>query len=374
MSYHADKKLRISFRPIYATGLVGAACAIELAHPLPAQAYVQDQASAGPAATESVAPSATPSPSVTPAPTAEKPAATISYPERRKTYDSLSIISGVPWYELAAADQYHRTLQVIRKKTSPEMTGRFSEPEWGGFLNPNPGDTNELRIALFGGKGRDGSGDGLADRLEDLDLVAAYLQDLLQSVGQHAWKDTLNKRYGPRGVKRIEQFARIYQTFGTLELKEHAFPLPLRSDYTYHGTWGASRGWGGNRIHEGTDIFAGYGVPARSTCYGIIEVKGWNNYGGWRIGIRDLNNVYHYYAHLSGFSKEVEEGTPVRPGQIIGWVGSSGYGKPGTSGKFPPHLHFGLYRDAGKNEWAFDPYPNLLRWEREERQRLRKKP
>ena len=27
---------------------------------------------------------------------------------------------------------------------------------------------------------------------------------------------------------------------------------------------------------------AGHGVPVRSTCYGIVEVKGWNPYGGWR--------------------------------------------------------------------------------------------
>ncbi|MCL6456804.1 MAG: M23 family metallopeptidase [Gorillibacterium sp.] len=305
----------------------------------------------------------------------EKPQVTIvSYPDRRQIYGSLSILTGVPWYELAAADQYHRTLQIVKKKTTPEMSGRYSEAEWVGFLNPNPGDTNEVSIALFDGKGRDGSGDGIADRTQDLDVIYAYLQDLLHTTGTKTWKDTLLKHFDPRGVKRIEQFAKIYRTFDTIELNEHAFPLPLRSDYTFHGTWGASRGWGGHRIHEGTDIFAGYGVPARSTCYGIIEVKGWNNYGGWRIGIRDLNNVYHYYAHLSGYAKDLKEGDPVKPGQTIGWVGSSGYGKPGTSGKFPPHLHFGLYRDAGKNEWAFDPYPNLLRWEKEEWQRNRKKP
>ncbi|MBC8081376.1 MAG: M23 family metallopeptidase [Gorillibacterium sp.] len=297
---------------------------------------------------------------------------TFSYPERRRIYDSLSILSGVAWYELAAVDQYHRTLQVIKKKTSPEMSGRYTEAEWGGLLNPNPGDTDERRIALFGGKGLDGSGDGIADRTQDADVVYSYIQDFLKTSHVNSWKDKLQTRFGPQGADRIEQFAKVYRTFDTLELGEHAFPLPLRANYTFHETWGASRGWGGRRMHEGTDIFAGYGVPARSTCYGIIEVKGWNNYGGWRIGIRDLNNVYHYYAHLSGFVKELKEGDVVKPGQTIGWVGSSGYGKPGTSGKFPPHLHFGLYRDASKSMWAFDPYPNLLRWEKEERKRLQK--
>ena len=59
----------------------------------------------------------------------------------------------------------------------------------------------------------------------------------------------------------------------------------------------------GSRIHEGTDIFANYGVPVHSTVYGIVEMKGWNKYGGWRIGIRDINNKYHYFAHLNGFAK-----------------------------------------------------------------------
>lgn len=294
--------------------------------------------------------------------------------ERRALLDQLSLATGIPWYRLAAADQYHRAIAPSGRRNPPEMNGRYPLPLWVGLLNPAADDTDPVHIELFGGKGRDGSGDGRADRRNELDTLFAFIQDMSASAGGAAqWDAALHRTFGDRGIGRIDQFAKIYETFGRLDLQEHAFPVPLRSEYTYRSTWGASRGWGGQRMHEGTDIFAGYGVPARSTCYGIIEVKGWNNYGGWRVGIRDLNNVYHYYAHLSGFSKEIDIGTPVRPGQVIGWVGSSGYGKPGTSGKFPPHLHYGLYKDTGRTEWAFDPYPSLARWEREERQRLKAK-
>lgn len=62
-------------------------------------------------------------------------------------------------------------------------------------------------------------------------------------------------------------------------------------------------------------------------------------------------------------------GQIVEPGQLIGSVGSSGYGPPGTAGKFPPHLHYGLYKDNGRTEWSFDPYPHLKAWERAERKR-----
>lgn len=109
----------------------------------------------------------------------------------------------------------------------------------------------------------------------------------------------------------------------------------------------------------------------RSTCFGIVETKGWNRYGGWRIGIRDIENRYHYYAHLMGYEKSLLRGDIVTPGQTIGWVGSSGYGSPGTQGKFPPHLHYGIYRDRGITEWAFDPYPLLKQWENKEFRLLR---
>lgn len=167
--------------------------------------------------------------------------------------------------------------------------------------------------------------------------------------------------------------AAIYNHFGRLNLDDHAFPLPLRSDHSYRSTWGTPAAGEEKRIHEGTDIFADYGVPVKATSYGIVEMKGWNNYGGWRIGIRDINNNYHYFAHLNGFSKEIQAGMVVEPGMIIGGVGSSGYGPPGTSGKFPPHLHYGIYKDNGYTEWSYDPYAHLRLWERQEKIKTRKK-
>lgn len=295
--------------------------------------------------------------------------------ERKELFGQIGFLTGIPWYYLAAIDQYERTLTIAQPKKRTPREGligiHFSELDWVGHLNPDHDDKNAAAILLFNGFGRDGSGDGLADRNNDLDVLYSMAVHLLErgtspdDLRIGLWEFYQNNR----SVERIEQFARIYAHFDTLHLNEHAFPVPLRTDYSFRSTWGARRSWGGYRIHEGTDIFAGYGVPVRSTCYGVIEVKGWNRFGGWRIGIRDINNVYHYYAHLSGYSKDVEQGSIVKPGQVIGWVGSSGYGKPGTQGKFPPHLHYGLYRDSGLSEWSFDPYPYLLRWEREERRR-----
>jgi murein DD-endopeptidase MepM/ murein hydrolase activator NlpD len=300
-----------------------------------------------------------------------------AYSERMKLFEQASWITGIPWYELAAVDQYERSMALVRKMP-PEgrlLSIHIPQAVWTGPLNPNPDDTNPKSISLFEGIGLDGDGDGAAVRTNDADVLASMAAVMLkQGASEERRRIALWNYYqNSRAVERIGQFAKLYRTFDKLDLSERAFVMPLGANYTYRSTWGASRGWGGARIHEGTDLFAGYGVPVRSACYGIIEVKGWNPYGGWRIGVRDLNNVYYYFAHLSGFSKELKVGDVVRPGQVLGWVGSSGYGKPGTSGKFPPHLHFGLYRDNGLADWSFDPYPYLRKWEREERQRNRSK-
>ncbi|WP_084423207.1 M23 family metallopeptidase [Cohnella thermotolerans] len=298
--------------------------------------------------------------------------------ELRQMYNRIAVMTGLPWENVAALDRYERTLSRAHPKTRPlrpnALVGVYVPPErWSGYLNPDPEDTNPVSIRVFHGVGRDGSGDGIADRNNDLDLLYSVARQVRQqgptsddfAIG--LWEYYQNTR----AVQRILQFSKIYETFGKLDLNKHVFPLPVGTDYSYRSTWGNSRGWGGTRIHEGTDIFADYGVPVRSTSYGIVEVKGWNPYGGWRIGIRDLDNLYHYYAHLSGFDKSLKPNDVVRPGQIIGWVGSSGYGRPGTQGKFPPHLHYGVYRDRGLVEWAFDPYPLLRKWERNELKALK---
>lgn len=315
-----------------------------------------------------------------PAPQAEaeekKGSAPNKYEARKQLLESMGALTGIPWPYLAAVDQYER---AMNRKQQPDKLDNliaitFPEKVWSGALNPHSSDTNPRTIALFHGIGLDGNGDGKAEADNDEDALFTMAQIILKhGTTQTDFRIGLWEYYQKsRSVERIWQFARLYEHFDRLDLHKHAFPLPVRSDYSYRSTWGAARGWGGRRIHEGTDLFASYGVPVRSTSYGIIEVMGWNRFGGWRIGIRDLNNNYHYYAHLSGFDKKWKAGDIVEPGDVLGWVGSSGYGKPGTQGKFPPHLHYGLYRDNGYTDWSFDPYPSLRQWEREERRRSRR--
>ena len=57
----------------------------------------------------------------------------------------------------------------------------------------------------------------------------------------------------------------------------------------------------------------------------------------------------HYYAHLDRYA-DIENGQRVRPGTVLGYVGTTGNAK-GT----PPHLHYGIYASGG----AINPYPFL---------------
>ena len=144
-----------------------------------------------------------------------------------------------------------------------------------------------------------------------------------------------------------------------------------KAGVAYEDSWGKSRTYGGNRIHEGTDIMAsnherGY-FSVVSVSDGVVEKKGWLKLGGYRLGIRSPGGAYFYYAHLANYADDLEEGTVVKAGQVIGQMGDSGYGGEGTIGKFDVHLHFGIYIKTGKKEVSVNPYPVLRAVERGER-------
>lgn len=286
---------------------------------------------------------------------------------RQALYQKTEALTQVPWYYLAAMDQYERN---IRKTNDDDrITGiQISFEKWYGVLPPGPShNEREELVTLFGGIGKDGNGDGIADPTDDEDVLYTFAMEIQQKIAENNSMESAITAYYERekATTIITQIAKLFSHYQTVDLSERAFPIPKWNNYSYRSTWGDTRGYGGRRIHEGTDIFAGYGTPVRSTSYGVVEIKGWNRFGGWRIGIRDMYSIYHYYAHLNSFADGIEEGSIVEPGDVIGSVGASGYGPEGTSGKFPPHLHYGMYKDNGKNEWAYDPYPYLKRWERQ---------
>lgn len=41
--------------------------------------------------------------------------------------------------------------------------------------------------------------------------------------------------------------------------------------------------------------------------------------------------------------RRIKEGDQVQAGEMLGFMGDSGYGEEGTTGQFPVHLHLGIY-------------------------------
>lgn len=134
-----------------------------------------------------------------------------------------------------------------------------------------------------------------------------------------------------------------------------------RKFVSYINSWGSERTYGGKRRHEGTDIMADDNVtgiyPVVSASCGTIINMGWLELGGYRIGILSDNGIYYYYAHLESFEASLKEGDTVKAGQLIGFMGNTGYSKvEGTSGKFDVHLHFGIYYSDADREISYNPY------------------
>ena len=150
-------------------------------------------------------------------------------------------------------------------------------------------------------------------------------------------------------------------------------PIARGYGYSHYDDFGDGRSYGYRRKHLGNDLLAPVGTPVVAVEGGVVEAAGWNQYGGWRIGIRSHDGLrYYYYAHLRKghpFAQGIAEGVEVEAGQVIGYVGMTGYSAtPDTNGMTVPHLHFGLQlifdesQKEGDNEIWIDVYQlvNLL--------------
>lgn len=122
-------------------------------------------------------------------------------------------------------------------------------------------------------------------------------------------------------------------------------PIAKGYSYNHYDDFGASRSYGYKRRHLGHDIMGSIGTPIIAVESGIVEVAGWNQYGGWRIGIRSFDRKrYYYYAHLRKdhpFAKDLYEGKTVEAGDVIGYLGMTGYSaKENVNNIDVPHLQF----------------------------------
>ena len=91
------------------------------------------------------------------------------------------------------------------------------------------------------------------------------------------------------------------------------------------------------RPHHGVDYAAPIGTPVRAVADGVVTVKTYKKADGNILKIKHPGNLSSGYLHLKGFAKGVSVGARVTQGQVIGYVGSTGY----STG---PHLDFRLWK------------------------------
>ena len=78
------------------------------------------------------------------------------------------------------------------------------------------------------------------------------------------------------------------------------------------------------RPHHGIDYAAPVGTPVRAVADGTVIQKGYRGAAGNMIKIQHSSDLVSGYMHLSKFGKGIEQGTKVKQGEIIGYVGSTG--------------------------------------------------
>lgn len=234
-----------------------------------------------------------------------------------------------------------------------ELLAYLSSKYYGHLDSYKKSDLDKLINELNSGK-------SMADLSQNMNNYNYYLESysaiLGGFIGNYEIKNTETGNYDKKyGLKVFSPIAKGYS-------------------YSHYDDFGNSRSYGYKRVHLGNDLLGSIGTPIIAIESGYVEACGWNQYGGWRIGIRSFDGLrYYYYAHLRKdhpYNSEIVEGSIVTAGDVIGYLGMTGYSsKENVNNINVPHLHFGLQiifdpvQKDGVNQIWIDVYQliNFLR-------------
>ena len=115
----------------------------------------------------------------------------------------------------------------------------------------------------------------------------------------------------------------------------------------------------GKRKHEALDILAPRGTPVLAAGDGRVAKLFTSAAGGLTVYQFDAEERFtYYYAHLDRYADGLKEGMPLKRGELVGYVGTTG--NAGNT----PHLHFSIFRLGPEKKWwkgtALNPYPFLV--------------
>lgn len=241
----------------------------------------------------------------------------VSYHKDSKEYSSKSVDQKLTLENIATKGTIRSSLYEAGAEAGvpvPVMVNmiRLFSSEYDFKRDLKPGDSFEI---LFN---RHILPDGTVVRDGDIKYAALTVNGqhhaiyrYTNSEGQISYYDSDGEALGPSIMRRPVEKARISSRFG----------------WRKHPTLGS------RKMHWGTDFAAPTGTPIMAAGDGVINYIGRKGASGNHIRLKHSSNLETSYSHMSRFARGLKNGTKVRRGQVIGYIGSTGR----STG---PHLHY----------------------------------
>ena len=113
------------------------------------------------------------------------------------------------------------------------------------------------------------------------------------------------------------------------------------STHTITGNWGLEAGHT-QKYHYGIDIGASGGSAVKAAAPGTVICAGLYQGYGYCVQVKHSDGKVTLYGHMRN-SLRVKKGATVSRGQVLGYVGGTGYGGKKV---YAEHLHFGIYKSV----------------------------
>lgn len=126
------------------------------------------------------------------------------------------------------------------------------------------------------------------------------------------------------------------------------FPVPGFDARALRDSFDDPRG-SSSRRHGALDILAPRGTPVLAVDDGAVaRLHNSVGRGGRSVYHFDPSSSYcYYYAHLDRYAEGLKDGSPLRKGDVVGYVGMTGNAPPQA-----PHLHFAIFKLGPDKRWG----------------------
>ena len=114
------------------------------------------------------------------------------------------------------------------------------------------------------------------------------------------------------------------------------------------------------KAHLGTDYGAPRGTPILATGDGVIIKRAYSKTNGNYVKIKHSDMYQTQYLHMSKFVKNLKKGSPVRQGQVIGYVGSTGL----ATG---PHVCYRFWKNGKQVDCRRQKFPKVKEIKKEDK-------